>query len=255
MTAIIIDDEAGSRNNLFFLLENFCPEVKVLGWAENAESGLALISKKQPEVIFLDIEMPEQDGFQMLEQLPENIQPKIIFTTAYEQYAIKAFKVAATDYLLKPIDIEDLKSTLQRIKSLIPHHSSSITHHSSSITHPPSSITHPPSSIPKKLVIPHQSGITFLDEADIIYLEAKRNYTEIYIKNDKKLLVAKTLGDFENLLSESSFFRAHRSFIINLQYLEQWVNKDGGYLLMTNDQQVPLARNRREGLFRLIEGF
>ena len=116
MKSVIIDDEAGSRNNLKFLLERFCPQVEVAGWAADAEEGLSLINAEEPDLVFLDIEMPEQDGFQLIEKLPSYNRPKIIFTTAYEQYAVKAFKVSAVDYLLKPIDIDELKATVQRIE-------------------------------------------------------------------------------------------------------------------------------------------
>ncbi len=239
MKSVIIDDEAGSRNNLKFLLERFCPQVEIAGWAADAEEGLNLITTEEPDLVFLDIEMPEQDGFQLIEKLPSYNRPKIIFTTAYEQYAVKAFKVSAVDYLLKPIDIDELKTTVQRIEKEMNMAWKEAMQRFREESH-------------KKLVIPHQSGITFLEESEIICLEANRNYTEIHIKKDKKIMVAKTLGDFEDLLTSSSFFRAHRSFIINLQALEQWVNKDGGYLLMSNQLRVPLARNRREKFFKLI---
>jgi len=240
MKAIIIDDEKGSRNNLKFLLERFCPQVEIAGWAEDAKTGLALIAAERPDLVFLDIEMPEQDGFQMISQLPSSNRPHIVFTTAYEQYAIKAFKVAAADYLLKPIDIDELKHTVERIAK-------------QRTTALKESLHNAKEENLKKLVIPHQTGLTFLEESEIICLEASRNYTEIHIQPNKKLLVAKTLGDFEGLLTSGSFFRAHRSFIINLHCLEQWVNKEGGYLLMNNQLRVPLARNRRERFFQLIE--
>lgn len=239
MKAVIIDDEAGSRNNLKFLLERFCPQVVLAGWAADASEGLDLIAKEEPDLVFLDIEMPEEDGFQLIEKLPTYNRPKIIFTTAYEQYAVKAFKVSAVDYLLKPIDIEELKNTVQRIEQEMTQAWKQALERFKEEAN-------------KKLVIPHQTGITFLEENEIVCLEANRNYTEIHTKNDKKILVAKTLGDFEELLTASSFFRAHRSFIINLQALEQWVNKEGGYLLMSNQLRVPLARNRRERFFKLI---
>lgn len=236
LTAIIIDDEEGSRNNLQFLLTNYCPEVKVTGMATDVNSGLSLIAQQQPDIVFLDIEMPEQDGFQLIEQLEENLSPKIVFTTAYAKYAIQAFKVAATDYLLKPIDIEELKNTIDRIKTAN------------------LATKHKPVDGPKKMVISHQNGLTFLEENEIICLEANRNYTKIHISNGKTLLVAKTLGDFEELLVNSSlFFRTHRSFIINLNHLIQLVNKDGGYLLMNNDLKVPLSRNRKESFLERVQ--
>lgn len=239
MKAVIIDDEAGSRNNLKFLLERFCPQVEVAGWANNAEDGLALIAREGPDLVFLDIEMPEQDGFQLIEQLPAYDRPQIVFTTAYEQYAVKAFKVSAVDYLLKPIDIDELKHTVERIVKERTQVWKQALEQFKEISL-------------KKLVIPHQSGITFLEENNIICLEANRNYTEIHTRNGKKMMVAKTLGDFEEMLTSNTFFRVHRSFIINLQALEQWVSKEGGYLLMSNQLRVPLARNRREQFFKVI---
>lgn len=237
MNTIIIDDEEGSRNNLRFLLENYCPDVQLVGMASNVEEGLDLIKTHQPQVVFLDIEMPKQDGFQLIKQLPKAQQPKIVFTSAYEQYALKAFQVAAVDYLLKPIDIELLNKTIERLKPLLD---------------APTLPQEPKSS--KKLVIPHQTGLTFLEENEIICLEAERNYTKIHTTKNKILMVAKTLGDFEQLLQKTaSFFRSHRSFIINLDHLEQFVNKDGGYLLLNNNLQIPLSRNRREHFFKRIQ--
>ena len=236
MKVIIIEDEKPSARRLQRMLHHLDIEAEVM--LHSVEESIDWFQNNEhPDLIFLDIQLSDGLSFEIFESI--DIQSAVIFTTAYEQYAVKAFKVSAVDYLLKPIDIEELKNTVQRIEQEMTQAWKQALERFKEEAN-------------KKLVIPHQTGITFLEENEIVCLEANRNYTEIHTKSDKKILVAKTLGDFEELLTTSSFFRAHRSFIINLQALEQWVNKEGGYLLMSNQLRVPLARNRRERFFKLI---
>ena len=236
LKTLIIDDEEGSRNNLQFLLQNYCPQVEIAGLAADVDTGLQLIIDQAPDIVFLDIEMPEQDGFQLVERIPDNRHPKIVFTTAYPQYALQAFKVTAVDYLLKPIDIDELRNTVNRIQKILENTGTAVEKRTG------------------KLIIPHQNGLTFLEEDEIICLEANRNYTKIYLHQEKTLLVAKTLGDFETFLEGSKrFFRTHRSYIVNLRHLIQFVNKDGGYLLLHNELKIPLSRNRKDLFMERIQ--
>ncbi|MEZ5043344.1 MAG: LytTR family DNA-binding domain-containing protein [Saprospiraceae bacterium] len=235
ISTVIIDDESGSRNNLRLLIERYCPEIEILGMAEDVPSGLKLINVLKPALIFLDIEMPGQDGFALIDQLPDKTNLKIIFTTAYEQYAIRAFKVSALDYLLKPIDIRELQAAVAKLKEDKQHIGERLDMLGETLKHGIN-----------KIAIPHQDGLVFVKLEDIVFLEAKRNYTNIYKQNDKPLLVAKSLREFEELLLQSGFFRTHRSFIINLSHVEEWVKKDGGYILMSNQKQVPIVKDRRD---------
>lgn len=235
ITAAIIDDEEGSRFNLQLLLEKYCPEVAVVGLAKDVPSGLRLIEQSEPDVIFLDIEMPGQDGFALIEKLPTKASTKIVFVTAYQQYAIRAFRVSAVDYLLKPIDIRELQSVVGKLKKdQVPDLEKRMDVLKSNLKQGVG-----------KIAIPHQDGFAFLAFEDIILLEAKRNYTDIHRTGNKKFFVAKSLREFEEVLIQSGFFRPHRSFVINLRHVEEWVRKDGGYILMSNQKQVPLVKTRR----------
>lgn len=243
ITAAIIDDEAGSRFNLQLLLEKYCLDVAVLGLAKDVPSGLRLIEKSEPDVIFLDIEMPGQDGFALIEQLPATVSSKIVFVTAYQQYAIRAFRVSAVDYLLKPIDIRELQAVVAKLKKdEVPDLEKRLNLLKSNLKQGID-----------KIAIPHQDGFAFLAFEDIILLEAKRNYTDIHRVDNKKFFVAKSLREFEDVLTQSGFFRPHRSFVINLRHVEEWVRKDGGYILMSNQKQVPLVKDRRADFLKCYQ--
>lgn len=233
--AIIIDDETRSRTNLKLLLSKYCPEIVVCGEGKDVISGLEVIKQQQPDVIFLDIEMPNHSGFKLIELLPKNKVPQIIFTTAYEQYAIRALRVAAVDYLLKPIDIYELQSAVKKLKR-------------------PRNFFHQRLEVlrshlnakAEKIVLPHKEGFVFLQLSEIICLEASRSYTFLHIKNKKKQLVAKPLKEFEDVLPNNIFFRAHRSYIINIQQVEEWIKKDGGHIVMSNNMHIPISKDRRD---------
>ncbi len=207
LTAIIIDDEQKGRIALRQKLQDYCTAVQLTGEAENGEDGIRLIEKNKPDIVFLDIEMPRMDGFEMLHRLPEK-KFHLIFTTAYDQYAIKAFKVAAFDYLLKPIDIEELKSAVSKIYNQSP------VNTEKKLVILEQSLDS--KNIFSKIAIPTLDGLLFFNIGDIIHLEASSNYTTIYFKDHPKLTASKTLKDFEELLPAHIFFRTHHSHIINL---------------------------------------
>lgn len=243
LTAIIIDDEQKGRIALRQKLQDYCAGVRLTGEAENGEEGIRLIEKNKPDIVFLDIEMPRMDGFEMLHRLPEK-KFHLIFTTAYDQYAIKAFKVAAFDYLLKPIDIEELKSAVSKIDTQSP----VITEKKLAVLEQ----SLDGKNIFNKIAIPTLEGLLFFNISDIIHLEASSNYTTIYFKDHPKLTASKTLKDFEELLPPNIFFRTHHSHIINLNYIKRYLKGDGGQIEMQNGNYVDVARRKKDEFLKVI---
>ena len=244
MKAIIIDDEAKSRLALKQKLADYCPEVTVAAEADNAGDGISLIELHKPQVIFLDIEMPRKNGFDMLQEIKEK-NFHIIFTTAYDQYAIKAIKFAAFDYLLKPVDIEELKTAVSRIDTK----ETLQTKNQVELLH--QNINHPKKQL-HKLAIPTIEGLLFYDINDVVYLEANSNYTNIYFNNKTKIIASKTLKEFEELLPEDIFFRTHHSYLINLNYIKRYIKGDGGQIELQNGIYVDLARRKKEEFLKAI---
>lgn len=238
ITAIIIDDEAKGRLALQQKLEAYCPEVKILAEAKDGEEAIMLIEIHKPQLIFLDIEMPRMTGFEMLTSLKEK-KFHIIFTTAYDQYAIKAIRYAALDYLLKPVDVEELKQAVARvsvteqgqIKQQL-----ELLHHN----------TQNPKKKINKLAIPTLSGLLFFDIASILHLEANSNYTNIYFLDKQKIIASRTLKEFEELLPTETFFRPHHSHIINLEYIKRYIKGDGGQIELQNGTFVDVSRRKKE---------
>lgn len=246
ITAIIIDDELKGRDALRKKLQGYCPQVQLVGEAANGEEGLKLIQKFNPEIVFLDIEMPRMNGFEMLHNLPfKNFH--LIFTTAYDQYAIKAFKYAAFDYLLKPIDIEELQSAIKKVE-LQPVH---LNHTQERLETLQQNFTE--NFHLHKIAIPTMEGLLFFNLSDIIYLQAESNYSTIYFKEHPKLLTTKTLRDFEEILPPNIFYRSHHSYIINLNYIKRYIKGDGGQIEMVNGHVVDLARSRKEEFMKIFK--
>lgn len=245
LKAIIIDDEARGRTALRQKLWDYCPEVSLVGEAENAEEGIQLIAAKDPNIVFLDIQMPRIDGFKMLERLPrKNFQ--VIFTTAYDQYALKAIKFSAFDYLLKPVDIEELKSAVSRINNL------QVADTEKKLQLLKENLTAKKSF--HKIAISTQQGLSFFEVNDIVYLEAVRNYTSIHFNNHSKRIASKTLKDFEELLPSTFFFRIHHSYIININFINKYIKGDGGQVELTNGVHLDVSRRKKEEFLRVIAG-
>jgi two-component system LytT family response regulator len=237
LTAIIIDDEQKGRIALREKLHTYCPQVQLTGEAANAAEGLQLIKEKDPHIVFLDIEMPHMNGFEMLQQLP-NKNFHLIFTTAYDQYAIKAIKYAAFDYLLKPVDIEDLRSAIERVQQ----QTQEPTDKMLEVLHENLHTRH----TLNKIAIPTMEGLLFFNIADIVHLEAQSNYTIIHFANHPKLLASRTLKDFEELLPADTFFRTHHSHIINLNYIKRYIKGDGGQIEMQNGNFATVSRRKKD---------
>ncbi len=243
-TAIIIDDEAKGRLALKEKLIRYCPDVKLLAEASNGNEGIAAIEHHHPQIIFLDIEMPGMSGFDMLGQLPDK-NFHIIFTTAYNQYAIKAIKYAAFDYLLKPIDIEELIGAITKIKDLeVNQTKQQLASLSENLLHPRKKLN--------KLAIPTLEGLLFYNINDIVYLEANSNYSNIFFTNGQKIIASKTLKDFEELLPDDVFFRPHHSYIINLNCIKKYIKGDGGQIEMQNGAYIEVSRRKKEEFLGLL---
>ncbi|HVI48228.1 MAG TPA: LytTR family DNA-binding domain-containing protein [Chitinophaga sp.] len=237
LTAIIIDDEQRGRVALREKLHEYCPGVIVTGEAANGADGLKLIREQKPALVFLDIEMPRMNGFEMLHQLPGK-DFHLIFTTAYDQYAIKAIKYAAFDYLLKPVDIDELRSAIDRARAQSEKHTEKKLEVLQQHLQPKSPLG--------KIAIPSLEGLLFFNTSDIVHLEAQSNYTLIYFHNHPKLLASRTLKDFEELLPANMFFRTHHSHIINLSYIKRYIRGDGGQIEMQNGNYVMVSRRKKE---------
>ena len=224
--AVIIDDEEDSRSNTRNMIEKYCPELEIVGEAENGPDGKLKIQDLKPHVVFLDINMPGMNGFQMLEGI-YNRDFCVIFLTAYSEHGITAVKAGATDYLLKPLMLSELQSAIRKV----------VVHYESK--------SNGPKTEDKNLVlINHSKGFTLVDFKDIIWLEASDNYTNLYLNGQKKIIASKTLKEFETILPEADFFRVHRSALINIHYVKEYSNHDGGEVILSDGTRVQVSKAR-----------
>lgn len=238
MRSIIVDDELKSRESLKILLEDFCKNVEVAALCQNVEEGIEAISIHKPDVVFLDIQMQRETGFDLLAKI-KNIEFEVIFTTAYSEYAIKAFKFSAIDYLLKPIDIEELKRALGKVERKM---NGSFSQRLEQLIQNLKPAT--PQNF--KLALPTSDGLVFIKIDDILYCEASSNYTEIYCADGKKYIVSRTLKEYEDILTDHNFFRIHNSHLINLACIKKYVRGDGGYVVMNNDVSLDVSKRKKE---------
>lgn len=237
MKTLIIDDESQARKLLTILLQKNCPNVEIVDQCEDLPNGVKAIHKYKPDLVFLDIEMPGHSGLELLDFFnEEDINFGIIFTTAYNQYALKAFKLSAVDYLLKPVDTEELVAAVARFERSLPK---------------PAAPTLPATGLPQKLGMPIGQIIRFVDIDTIVYLKAENTYTEMITNDGKTTLVSRSLKHFEEALAENpNFFRCHKSFIINKKYIEDYIRSDGGYLQLKPKYIVPVSRSRIDELLQ-----
>lgn len=247
INAIIIDDERHSCDALKMLLAKCCPQVEVIGICHSGEEGIKKINELKPELVFLDIEMPYMNGFQMLEQLP-TINFEIIFTTSYDQYAITAFKFSALDYLLKPVDREELERSVQKVtKKISPPVSQQLEILLQKINQPTIAV--------KRIALPTMQGLEFVPVESIISCSSNNNYTEFFLADKKKLLVSRTLKEVEDMLADHSFLRVHNSHVVNLNAITRYVKGEGGYLVMSDNSSVDVSRSRKELLLQRLQPY
>ena len=243
--AIIIDDEERARRTLQLMLENFCPNIEVLGTYKSVPDGVLAINKKNPDIVFLDIEMPEYNGFELLGFFKE-VTFEIIFVTAYNQYALKAFEVSAVDYLLKPIDGDLLAKAVEKAAKRI-----GTTQTRENIQ---TLKDNTETDIFRRIALPVAEGLLFIEIEDIVYMEAEGAYTTVYLTNKESVFVSKRLNYFEDLLANrKSFYRCHRSFIININFVKK-LNRNEGHIELDNGQKISLSRDKKSEFEALLKG-
>jgi two-component system LytT family response regulator len=237
--SIIIDDEPNNVENLTSLLNQYCPDIDVVATALSADNGIASIKTYQPELIFLDIQMPGKTGFDLLRSFTE-INFEIIFITAYDHYGIQAIKFSALDYLLKPINIPELKIAVEKARSKI-----IAKQKNNSIENLLQYIKGGNQEIPK-IALPTLQEIMYVRIDNIIHCEASNNYTLFYLQNGERILVCKTLKEFSELLTPHNFIRTHQSHLVNQHHIKSLLKEDGGTLLLTDQTKIPISRQNRE---------
>lgn len=244
--AVIVEDEKNSQDLLKELVEQYCESISVVAIAGNVTQALKALKTHQPDLIFLDIELPDGDGFQVLEN-SENLNFDVIFTTAYNQYAMRAFKFSATDYLLKPVDIEELQEATKRVVEKQKDKKDS----SDKITALLQNIRNLNTPF-KKIVLPTSNGFTVVDPSEIIRCESDRNYTFIFLTDGRKILVSRTIKEYDEMLRDYNFFRIHQSHLINLSFLKNYTRGRGGYVELKDGTILDVsARKKSEFLKRM----
>ena len=244
-TALIIDDEDLARENLAMLIAEFCPEIEVIGSAENIIDAKKKIEDLQPKIIFLDIRMPSgSEGFDLLDAIPEK-KFHVIFVTAFKDYAIKAFNANAIHYVLKPVDIEDLRAAVVKAVETIKLADTNPEVYTDYLTTLKNlSQTLKQNKQTNKVTISHSKGIKIIEDDTILYLEADSNCSVLHFSDGTKYLDTRTLGVYEEILNPDKFFRIHKSVIINLNQLSEYITEDGYFAILKSGQRLPVARNR-----------
>ena len=244
ITATIVDDESDCCESLVMLLQRYCPEVKVLDVCYSAETALQCIKEHEPHILFLDIEMPFMNGFEMLEKLGE-INFKLVFTTSYDQYAIKAIRFSALDYLLKPIDRDELQKAVNKASQQNQHHlPEQLDILIQKLKNPVIPIS--------KIAIPTMEGFQLVAVDFIISCESQGNYTQFYLKDKRKIIASRNLKDTEELLEDYPFIRVHHSHIVNINEVEKYIKGEGGYLIMSDGSSISVSKSRKELLLKKI---
>jgi len=243
--AVIIDDEQHSLETTDILVRKYCPGVLVMGLADSPEKGITLIDALKPDLVFLDIAMPRMNGFEML-QFVQFKEFDIIFTTAFDAYAIKAFKVNAIDYLLKPIEPEELIKAVDKVKSKVEKnlHLNRIDEilQSSGLQ----------GFKKNKLALPVEGKIAMLEYDSILYCESDGNYTKIHLSTQKTIMVSRTLKDIESMLPQPIFMRIHHSYVVNINHIKEYIRGEGGEVLLSNGDQLRVSRNKKEELLAAL---
>ncbi|HEY6503649.1 MAG TPA: LytTR family DNA-binding domain-containing protein [Chitinophagaceae bacterium] len=238
--SVIIDDEQHCINALLKDLQQHCPSAEVVDACSSAKEGILSIKKNNPDLVFLDVEMPWMNGFEMLEVLGD-VNFSIIFTTAHDEFAAKAFRISAVDYLLKPIDASDLKAAVQKVEKKL-EEGSSLQHISNLLRN----MRQP--SADQKIALPQREGYEFIDVSSIVYCSAEGAYTKVFINEKKTMLISRTLGDVEELLPPEMFQRIHHSTLINVTYVSQFLRTDGGYVVLKNGEKLSVSKAKKEML-------
>ncbi len=246
MRAIIVEDEKSNRDNLVKILGEYCNSVEIVALCSSAVEGRKAISELQPDLVFLDIEMPGGNGFSMLESLGQ-INFEVIFVTAFDHYGIKAVKFCALDYLLKPIDLLELTQAVEKVEQRLAEKSENLRM-KTMLSNKKNKLSNP------KIAIPLADKIEFVEVSSIVRCEGNGNYTNFFLKNGERIIASKTLKEFDELLSDYNFLRVHQSHLINLNEVKSYIKTDGGYIKMKDGSTVSIARLRREMVLEKLKG-
>lgn len=241
--AVIVDDEVGARESLYNIISRYFPEIEVLAKADSAKSGIEAILANSPELVFLDIEMPGGNAFDMLSspKFGGKVRFEVIFVTAFDHYAVQAIRFSALDYLLKPIDMDDLREAVARfLKKKKGNHS-----FNEKLDVLLDNLKAGKTDGNRKIAIPDMEGLSFILMDDIIHLESDGNYTVIHTMGGKKLVSSRSLTEYDEILSDEHFFRIHRSHLINLVHIKKYYRGEGGYVVMSNDSQIEVSRRKK----------
>ncbi|RZL49196.1 MAG: response regulator transcription factor [Pedobacter sp.] len=239
MNAILIDDEISNLENLLTLLEKHCPQVNIVATAQNVSDAVNVIEKHLPDLVFLDIQMGEQKGFDVLSLIP-NRNFEVIFVTAYDQYGIQAVKFAALDYLLKPVDIDELINAVNKADQKL-----ATQTQNSQIEFLLQQLKKPENSA-SKIALQMQSETRYVALSEIIRCEADNTYTFFFLTNNERILVSKSLKEYADLLKPNGFLRTHQSHLVNPKYVKSWLKEDGGILLLTSGEKIPVSKPNKE---------
>ncbi len=238
--AVIIDDELNNIDNLRSILLKHCPEVTVMAIALNAENGREIILENQPDLVFLDIQMPGKNGFDLLQSLQE-YSFEVVFVTAHDKYGLQAIKFAALDYLLKPIDIKELKRAISRAmeRTRLKNQNVQLENLMKVLHQQQNKLLH-------RLALPTQREVRFVFTEQIVHCDSTNNYTSFFLVDGVKIIVSKPIYEYEEILTDYGFLRCHQSHLVNKKFVKSWVKEDGGYLLLQDGTQLPVSRNKRD---------
>jgi two-component system LytT family response regulator len=248
LKTVIVDDEQDAVEFINSIIGEYCSALEVVGKANNVAQGVSVINEKKPDLVFLDVEMPNGTGFDLLSQFPEK-DFEVVFITAFNHYAIKAIKFSAVDYILKPINIKEFIEAVDRV---IKKHSERRSSGNENLRILMENLR---SATPSRLAIPTSDGMEYLNPKEIIRIEADRSYSWFFINGNRKILVSKHLKEFQELLSDRYFFRPHNSHLINLKFVRKYIRKEGGYIEMTDSSVIPVSRNRKDIFLAIMAKF
>ena len=248
LRALLVDDEAKNLSGLEFLLHHDCDGIRVTGKSQSAEGARAFLKKNTVDVIFLDITMPHEDGFQLLESI-DTTHLSVVFVTAHDEYTLRAIRASAVDYLLKPVNIDELQKAVEKVKlsvnnPLVAEQSRILLQHFMSLSG---------SKAIQKIAVPQLGGIRFVELDEIVSLQADSNYTILHLRDMQKLVISKTLKDFDELLDENEFVRIHKSYIVNTNYVKEYSGTDGGMVKMADGNRWSISRRQLDNFLEKMK--
>jgi len=247
MKAVLIDDEKHNIDNLRELLSTYCPQVGIIGTAANADDGKTLIMRARPDIICLDIQMPQKNGFDLLKEL-NTYDFEVIFVTAHDQYAIRAMRFAAVDYLLKPIDINELQSAVDRAMKR-----QQLKEQNRQLENLIDLLKSRQNKEDQRIALNTLKETRFVKTGEIIRCESSNNYSTFYLQDGEALLVCRPIFEFEEILKDYGFIRCHQSHLVNKKFIKSWKKEYGDFLLLMNGNEVPVSRNKKEAVKKALE--